>query len=405
MDGTSQVTGEPPPPLRARLLEVAAAFLRLGATAFGGPAAHVGLLEEEFVRRRAWVTQQEFLDFLGATNLIPGPNSTEMCIHLGYRRAGLAGLVLAGVCFILPAAVLSGALAWAYLSYGTLPALGFLLYGIKPAILAVILGAVGRLGRTAIKDGFLAVLAVAAVGSSLAGVNELLVLFGGAGLGALRAAARSFRSSGGPGSAAGPGSTAGLVALGLQGAAAAHAAGAGSATLVSLGAFFLKVGSVLYGSGYVLIAFLRNGLVVDRRWLTESQLIDAVAIGQFTPGPLLSTATFIGYLVQGWTGALVATVGIFLPSFVFVLLTHRSIHKLRSSDVLAGFLDAVNVAALGLMATVTVELATDALRGWPAWVIGALAAAGALFTRLSPTWWIAGGALLGLLASWAGWTH
>jgi chromate transporter len=349
---------------------------------------HIALMEEELVKRRNWLSREEFLDLLGAANLIPGPNSTELAIHLGYKRAGWPGLLLAGACFILPAALITGLFAWVYVRFGTIPEVGFLLYGIKPAILAVVLGALFRLAKTTYKNAFPIVISVLAVAASLAGGDELFVLFGGGFLGIARVLATTKKET--PKAAA-------FVLLGLP--ASTLPTTLAEASLTKLGLFFLKIGSVLYGSGYVLISFLRGGLVTERHWLTEQQLLDAVAIGQFTPGPVFTTATFIGYLIQGVPGAIVATLGIFLPSFVFVALTNPWIPKMRSSKVLSGFLDGVNPAALGLMAAVVIQLGADALVGWPAWVIGALAAPLALFTKLNPTWLIVGGAILGFVSS------
>jgi chromate transporter len=376
----------------SRLAEVIRLFLRLGMTAFGGPAVHLSLMEEEVVRRRGWLTHGELMDLVSATNLIPGPNSTELAIHIGYRRAGLAGLVAAGVCFIFPAAIITSVLAWAYVRFGYVPAAAGVLHGIQAAVLAVIVGAIARLGRTTFRDWFFAAVSLAAAAASLAGANELLILLGAGLLGAARVGAKRWKSPG-------PGASLGACALLLPGVAAAGVPG--SAGLLELGAFFLKVGSVLYGSGYVLLAFLRNGLVADHHWLTEAQLLDAIAVGQFTPGPLLATATFIGFLLQSWAGAAVATVAIFLPSFVFVLLTTPWIPKMRASATLGALLDGVNAASLGLMAAVVLQLGSEALRGWTSWIIAAASALGTIFTRLNPTWFILAGGAFGLAVEWA----
>jgi chromate transporter len=283
--------------------DLARLFLRLGATAFGGPAAHVAMMEDEVVQRRRWMTREEFLDLLGATNLIPGPNSTEMAIHVGHRRGGMPGLVVAGACFILPAAMVVGLLAWVYVRFGSLPQAESLLYGVKPVVPAVIVQALWRLGRSAVKSWLLGAVALLAAGLGFAGVHELAIIFGA---GAVVAVLRTLHRKGGR-------SALGLLAAGVgPGLASAPAAAAGGAVpfgLLPLLLFFMKVGAVLFGSGYVLIAFLRADLVERWGWLTESQLLDAVAVGQVTPGPVFTTATFIGYVLGGPVGAVVATAG------------------------------------------------------------------------------------------------
>jgi chromate transporter len=393
---------------RARLLELARLFLRLGVVSFGGPAVHVALMEEEVVRRLKWLTPEEFLDLMGAANLIPGPNSTELAIHIGYRRAGTAGLVLSGACFILPAALITAGFAWAYTRFRYVPAVGALLYGLKPAILGVVAAAIVRLARTALKNEgkrwFSAIVGVSAMGASLAGGDELAVLFGAGALGLVRATAKG--SGGAKGATKGDERAAGfsplIAQVGATGAAcAAGAAGAAGAkgSLLALALYFLKVGSLLYGGGYVLVSFLRGDLVVERGWITERELLDAVAIGQATPGPVFSTATFIGYLLHGPAGAALATAAIFLPSFVLVRATSPFVQRMRASIALGGFLDGVNAGAIGLMGAVLVTLAGGALVGWPAWVIGVLGVAAALIPKLNPTWVLLGGAAAGLLVS------
>ena len=380
--------------------ELVRLFLKLGFVAFGGPAAHVAMMEEEVVERRGWLTRQHFLDLVGATNLIPGPNSTEMSMHVGYERAGWPGLFVAGACFIGPAVLVTGGLAWLYVRFGTLPAVEPFLYGIKPAVIAVILTAVWRLGGKAVKGWRLAVLGVAVTLAVLFGVNEVLALLGGGIAGMIWL--RSSDREGGTGSSAPAVFAFGDLPRGLGQAAAGTAAVAAGVSLWKLGLFFLKVGAVLYGSGYVLVAFLRGGLVSGYGWLTEAQLLDAIAIGQFTPGPVLSTATFIGYLIQGTPGAVVATLGIFLPSFLFVLILNPLVPKLRDWSWSAAFLDAVNVAAVALMLAVTVQLGASTLTSWPAWTIAGLAALAAWRWRLNPAWLVVGGAALGwLLSRWA----
>jgi chromate transporter len=369
---------------RSRLLEVARVFLKLGVIGFGGPAAHIALMEEETVTRRGWLSRQEFVDLIGAANLIPGPNSTELAIHLGLRRAGAPGLVLAGACFIAPAALITGAFAWAYVRFGTMPATESMLYGVKPAVLAIVVAAVARLTKTGLGTPFLAALGIAAAGVSLLGIDELAILLAGGVLSIISGWTSKTNR------------TAAFAFLGLP---AAVTAGTGATVagpgLVAIGLFFLKVGSVLYGSGYVLIAFLRGGLVADRHWLTERQLLDAVAIGQFTPGPVFTTATFIGYLLRGTGGAVVATLAIFLPSFVLVALSSRWIARMRASRGLSAFLDGVNAASLGLMAAVLVQLARGALVDGPACAIGGAALAALALARVNASWVIVAAAALG----------
>jgi chromate transporter len=374
---------------RDRLREVVAVFLKLGVIAFGGPAAHIGLMRDEVVRRRKWLDDARFLDLLGMTNLIPGPNSTEMTIHLGYLRAGWPGLVLGGACFILPAMLIVLALAWAYVRYGSYPQADWLLYGVKPVIIAVVVQAVWGLVRTAVKDPISAAVGLGVVALYLARLNELALLFGG---GLVVTLARRARLRSRAGMAAIP-----LAGVGAAGPAlAAAGATAASFSPSTLFLVFLKIGAVLYGSGYVLLAFLRNDFVNRLGWLTDRQLLDSVAVGQVTPGPVFTTATFIGYLMGGWPGAVLATVGIFLPSFVFVALSHPLIPKVRASPWTSALLDGVNVAAVGLMAGVTVELARAAIVD-PLTAALALAAAVLLIRfRINSVWLIAGGAALGI---------
>jgi chromate transporter len=386
----------------ARLGELARLFLKLGVIGFGGPAAHVAMMEDEVVSRRGWLDRQHFLDLIGATNLIPGPNSTEMTMHVGYERAGWPGLVVAGACFILPAVAITGAFAWAYVAYGTLPAVEPFLRGIKPAVIAVILGALWKLGKKAVSGWRLAVVGAAVTAAVLAGADPVaaLLVAGALGMVWLRLAAQ--RSDGGGGSTAGalvPAFVSGLrrSAGGVLATITGAAAAGGAVSLGRLFLFFLKVGAVLYGSGYVLVAYLEGGLVRQHGWLTHPQLLDAVALGQLTPGPVLSTATFIGYVVAGTPGAALATVGIFLPSFFFVLALNPLVPKLRRSAWMGAFLDAVNVAAVGLMAAVTLELGAATLRSWPAWLIAALAAVAVLRFRVGAVWVVLGGAVLGRL--------
>jgi chromate transporter len=385
----------------ARLRELAALFLKLGAISFGGPAAHIALIESEIVRKRQWVTRQEFLDMVGAANLIPGPTSTELAINVGFVRAGWVGLAVAGGSFIVPAALITGAFAWAYVRFGALPQAASVLGGIKPAVIAVIAIAIWRLGRTAVKDGWLAVLGGLALAAFFLGLNPVVILFGGGVAGALVRRAADPRSAGAllmlslPSGLARWGSY--TSSLAVESAAAVAAPLVGRPSLGRIALFFLKVGAVLYGGGYVLLAFLEQGLVRQNAWLTRQQLLDAVAIGQFTPGPVLSTATFIGYILGGAPGAAVATVAIFLPSFFYVALLAPVLFRLRQSAWMSAFLDSINVCAVALMAGVTYRLALDALRGWPSGLIAAAGLGVLLRWKINPAWVVLVGGLAGLL--------
>jgi chromate transporter len=380
---------------RTRLREVAALFLKLGVIGFGGPAAHIAMMEDDVVRRRRWISREAFLDLLGATYLIPGPNSTEMAIHVGYVRAGWPGLVVGGACFILPAMLITLALAAVYARYGRLPEAGWILYGVKPVIIAIVVQAVWSLARRAVATPLAAAVSLAVLVLALRGVNEVGLLFAAAlGLPLIRVAAAT-------------GSVRVLAPGGLLGVALASpsvvspglATAGGVAVLAQLALIFLKVGSILFGSGYVLLAFLRPDLVERTRWLTDTQLLDAIAVGQLTPGPVLTTATFIGYLIAGRAGAVVATVAIFLPSFVFVALSSPFIPRLRRSPWAAGFLDGANAASVALMATVTWELGRAAIVDW---LTGGLALAAAmvlLTTRVNSAWLVVAGAAVGGLGA------
>jgi chromate transporter len=366
------------PSRAAACAELCRLFLRLGTTAFGGPAAHIALMEDEVVRRRRWLTSEEFLDLLGATNLIPGPNSTEMAIHIGYRRAGWAGLLVAGGSFIVPAVLLTTLLAWVYQRYGALPRVEPVLAGVKAVIIAVVAQALVGLARSALRTPAAAVVAVLATVATALGANELGVLLA-AGL-ALAAVRRGRK----PGAA----SFFGLAA----GTAAATPFG-----LLPLFLTFAKIGSVLFGSGYVLLAFLRAELVERNHWLTEAQLLDAVAAGQITPGPLFTTATFVGYLLAGGTGALVATLGIFAPAFVFVDVSGPLVPWLRRSPAAGAFLDGVNAASLALMAVVTWQLAGAAITGVPTAALALVSALLLARYRVNSLWLVLGGAIAGWL--------
>jgi chromate transporter len=326
-----------------RLGELARLFLRLGIVGFGGPAAHIALMEREVVRRFQWLTREEFLDLLGATNLIPGPNSTELAIQIGHRRAGWPGLLVAGACFILPAAAIVLAIAWFYVRYQSLPEVGALLYGVKPVIIAIVIQAIVGLARSAVKSPFLGLLGIGALAASILGLDELTLLLAAGALAALAAQIRAPR-------ARPPAALALLPGLPLAGAIATNTV---PFTLGALFLGFLKIGSVLFGSGYVLLAFLRADFVERLGWLSEQQLLDAVAVGQVTPGPVFTTATFIGYILGGVAGAALATLGIFLPAFVFVAVSGPLVPRLRRSKWAGAFLDGVNVASLALMVAVT----------------------------------------------------
>ncbi|WP_437983600.1 chromate efflux transporter [Sorangium sp. So ce117] len=377
----------------AALWELARLFFRLGATAFGGPAAHVAMMEDEVVRRRGWMTREDFLDLYGATNLIPGPSSTELAIHIGHRRAGWAGLLVAGGCFIVPAALITLGFAWAYVRFGAVPEMSALLYGVKPVIIAVVAQALWGLGRAGLRSRRSLGLAALCAGASLFGIHELAVL-AGAGVLAVSHRLATGRPAGPP-----PGAAAVAVPLAVplaSGAAATAAAVSVPFGLLPLFLFFAKVGSVLFGSGYVLLAFLRADLVERYRWMTEAQLLDAVAVGQVTPGPVFTAATFIGYLLGRVPGALVATAGIFLPAFFFVALSGPLIPRVRRSPVASAFLDGVNAASLALMAVVSFRLARAAVVDW---LTGALAIAAALLLiryRVSSLWLILAGAVIGV---------
>lgn len=372
--------------------ELAWLFLKLGTTAFGGPAAHIALMEDEVVGRRGWLTHAQFLDLLGATNLIPGPNSTEMAIHIGWARARWAGLLVAGICFIAPAALIVLALAWAYVRFGSRPEASGLLFGLKPVIVAVVIQAVWRLGRHALKSKTMVAVATLAAALNTLGVNELVVLFGAGFVvailqGGLQGGRSTTRLLAAPPIA--------LVAP-IGGVAGATAAPFG---LLALLLFFLKVGSVLFGSGYVLLAFVRADLVVRWGWLTDAQLLDAIAIGQVTPGPVSTTATFIGFVLGGLPGAAVATLGIFLPAFIFVALSGPLVPRLRRSATAGAFLDGVNAASLAVMAVVTWRLGRAVLVD-PT-TIGLALASGVLLIRYRINWaWpVLAGGLVGLLRS------
>jgi chromate transporter len=367
------------------LFEIAKLFLRLGFTAFGGPAAHVAIMHNEVVKRRKWLDGQRFLDLLGATQLIPGPNSTEMAIHIGYVRAGWAGLITGGACFILPAMLIVTALAAVYVRFGSTPQANWIFYGIKPVVIAIIVQALWELGQKAVKDLTTAVVGIAVLALYFLGVNEIALLFaGGLVVMAIKNAKRLKKRFM-------PMFLSPLIGPTLP----ALAAKMFSLPLLFL--IFLKIGSVLYGSGYVLLAYLRADFVVRLGWLTDKQLLDAIAIGQVTPGPLFTTATFIGFILGGNKGALLATLGIFLPSFIFVALTNPLIPRIRKSVWLGSLLDGVNVASMGLMAAVTLQLGRASLIDLITIATAIASLAVLLRFRINSTWLIAAGAMMGLL--------
>jgi chromate transporter len=400
LQGTSETAHLESP--SGSIKELAFFFLRLGITAFGGPAAHIAIMEDELVRRRKWLSREKFLDLLGASSLIPGPSSSELAIHIGYLRAGWLGLLVGGVCFIFPAAILVGCIAWAYVRFGHLPAVAAVLYGVKPVVIAVILQALWGLGRTAVKSWLLAIAGVLCALLSAAQVNVLIILFGtGAVLAFIHATATHQKGK--------KNSAAALALIPAWRALRAGLtrifpwAGASAAVAVIPGMWplflvFLRIGSIVFGSGYVLLAFLRADLVVHRAWVTDAQLVDAVAVGQVTPGPVFTTATFLGYLLRGPVGALVATVGIFLPAFLLVAASGPLIPLIRRSATAGAFLDGVNVASLALMAAVSYQLGRSAIVDWVTIALAITSAVLLLRFRVNSAWLVLGGAIVGIAA-------
>ena len=364
------------------LLALAWVFLRLGTTAFGGPAAHIAMMREEFVERRKWLTDARFLDLIGAANLIPGPNSTEVAIHVGQARGGWRGLLVAGTCFILPAAFLVWALARVYVRYGSLPEARSVLHGVTPVIIAIVVRALWTLGHTAVKSAWLGALAGASLLAVVLGVDEIAVLLLAGLVGGIVARGRARAARG----------------LGAFGAAIPLAGGTGAAgafAMAKLFLVFLKAGALLFGSGYVLLAFLRADLVTRLGWLTERQLLDAIAVGQVTPGPVFTTATFIGYVLGGTRGSVIATLGIFLPAFVYVAASAPLLPRLRRSKTAAGVLDGVNVASLALMLAVTWHLARAAIVDWPTGALAVFSLVLLGLTRINSVWLVLAGGLVG----------
>jgi chromate transporter len=377
----------PTHPTRQRLIELVLVFLRIGSTAFGGPAAHIAMMRHELVERRRWLDDQHFLDLLGATNLIPGPNSSEMAMHIGYVRAGVWGLIAAGLAFLAPAMLIVLILAWLYVEYGTTPAAGWLMIGIKPVIIPLVALALWSLGQKAVKGRLTALVGLITLVLYFERINFVLLLIGSGLAVMLIQNAPRLR---------------GLLWLSLPLVGSgltipASAAAPAGYSLLKLALIFLKIGALLYGSGYVLFAFMHADLVEHNRWLTEQQLVDAIAIGQMTPGPLSTSATFVGYLLDGVPGALIATGAIYLPAFVIVAISNPLIPRLRRSAWAGSFLDGVNVAALGLMAAVTWELARAAFPDLYTVVVGALAAVLVFYFRLNSIWIVLFGGLMGLL--------
>jgi chromate transporter len=377
------------PAAKTSLGEILRLFLRLGLTAFGGPAAHIVLMEREAVERRGWMSREGFLDLVGACNLLPGPGSTQVAMALGYSRGGWMGLVVAGGCFILPASLATLALAWAYVRYGNLPQVQGLLYGAKPVMVAIIVQAVWNLGRTAFRRWPLALAGLVCFAAALAGAPPIAVLLASGGLALLAAWAQSRR-----------GTAMGFAGLPAAGAATAAGGAAGTAGLASVFLVFLKLGVVVFGSGYVLVAFLKADLVDRLHWVTQPQLLDAITAGQVTPGPVFATATFLGYLLHGWAGAAVATTAIFLPSFFMAGLVGALAGRIRKSKLAAAFLDGVNAAAVALMAAVALSLGRATMMdGWTL-ALGAVSVAVLVRFRVNATWLILGGAGLGILLHW-----
>ena len=390
---------------RADLKDLAALFLRLGATAFGGPAAHVSMMEHEVVTRRGWMTREEFLDLLGATNLAPGPNSTKMALFIGHARGGWPGFLVAGLGFVLPATLLVTGFAWAYVRFGSRPAFPHFFEGIKPVVLALIAHALVSLGRTAVKNRFFLALGLAALAASFFVHELVLLLVAGCisvgvmafedllGKGKMSAAAPAPPERDGGAGPPAPSKKSSLLFLPLFSLGVPLS----SFSLTSLFLFFLKTGAVLFGSGYVLLAYLKADLVERWHWLTSAQLLDAVAVGQFTPGPLSSTATFIGYVLGGLPGAAVATLGIFLPAFALVAVMGPFVSRLRQSRPLGAFLDGVNVAALALMGYVTLQFARPALTNGPTVVLFLASIAILASVRINAAWLVLAGGILGVV--------
>jgi chromate transporter len=372
---------DPTPTRQPSLAEIALVFLKFGTVAFGGPAAHIAMMEEQFVRRRQWITETEFLDRLAAANLIPGPSSTEMTIFIGQLKRGWRGLIVAGTCFLLPAAIIVTAIAWAYVRYGALPQVEGMLYAIKPVVVGIVIQALWKLSKTGVRTKFLAAIAALAAALNLLGFSPIVVLLIA---GTISAAALWLRMKSRPAAVS-------VAALPKLAAAALVTAATVTALPFSLGRLFLsflKIGSVIFGSGYVLLAFLQSDFVERLHWLTEKQLIDAVAVGQFTPGPVFTTATFIGYILGGWLGAVVATAGIFAPGFLLVAASGPLLPRIRRSPVISAALDGVVAGSLALMAVVTWQLGKAAIVDRVTIAAFAVSAVALLRFRVNSVWLI-----------------
>lgn len=372
--------------------ELAQIFLKLGTIGFGGPAAHLAMMEYEVVEKRKWISKDELLDYISAANLIPGPNSTEVAIHIGYKMGGAIGLIIAGICFILPAALIVTFIAWVYVTYGRLPGVQAILYGIKPVIIAVVLQALWSLGKTALKSWTLIFLCGLSFTASFFGVNELLIMFLSGCISVLNSS--SFSRYNVYGAMTPLLSKPIVVTSGVAGAITL----VNSFTLTKLFLFFLKIGSVLFGSGYVLVAFLRSDLVERWHWLNENQLLDALAVGQFTPGPVFTTATFIGYLLAGSKGAAIATIGIFLPAFLFVAVSSALIPKLRRSEKARSFLNGLNVASIAIMGFAAFFFAKAAIIDWLSIVVSVVSAILLIRYKINSAWLVGMGGVTGFLA-------
>jgi chromate transporter len=376
-----------------RLGEIAVAFLWLGFIAFGGAVAHIALMEEEFVRRRGWLSREEFVDRVGAVNLLPGPSSTEMAIYLGHLRGGFPGLLIAGAAFILPSALLMCVMAWAYVQYGALPQIAGVLWGVKPVVVVLIAQAVWSLGKTVLKSRELAVIAAIVLGLAAMHVATLALLIG---TGVAWIVANRFGQNR-------PEQNRIASAAASAAAGAAVSATAATATTTGVLVYFLKIGALLFGSGYVLLAVLREDLVTRMHWLSESQLLDGIAVSQATPGPFFTVATFLGYVLSGWRGAGLATVGMFTPAFLYVAVTTSVLPRLRKSPTASAFLNGVNAAALALMAFVGFQFARESVVTPLAAVIAAVSAVLAVRLKVNSAWLISGGAVCGLVAKVSGW--
>ncbi|MFN3444360.1 MAG: chromate efflux transporter [Bacteroidia bacterium] len=368
----------------ARLKDIALLFLKLGVIGFGGPAAHIAMMQYEVVVKRKWLTEQHFLDLIGATNLIPGPNSTEMAIHIGHEKGGWKGLIVAGFCFIFPAVIITGIFAWLYKKFGQLPEVQPYVYGIKPAIIAIILGAIFPLAKKSLKSTELVILGLLVLVGSLININEVYLMFGAGFLALLLAYTRTHKQN----------NISSFLPLTLIQITNTTAL---SVTNTNLFLIFLKIGAILYGSGYVLFAFLDTELV-STGLLTKQQLIDAIAVGQFTPGPVFSSVTFIGYQINGFTGAVISTVAIFLPSFLFVALLNPIVKKMRSSNLFSAFLDAVNVASVSIIVAICFEMGTETITDWRTTLIAVLSIIFAFgYKKVNSAFVVLGGALVGFL--------